>query len=52
LIEFKSDELVALRGRVAQEHGFRVSGHRLIVYGICDECAKAKRRIRRPVDLI
>jgi Fur family ferric uptake transcriptional regulator len=52
LIEFKSDELVELRSRVAREHGFRVSGHRLIVYGICEDCAKSKRRTRRPVDLI
>ena len=52
LIEFQSDELVELRSRVAQEQGFRVTGHRLIVYGICEECAKSKRRTRRPVDLI
>ena len=52
LIEFKSDELVELRSHVAQDHGFRVTGHRLIVYVICDECAKAKRRPRRKVDQI
>jgi Fur family ferric uptake transcriptional regulator len=52
LIEFKSDELVDLRNRVAHEHGFRVSGHRLIVYGVCEDCAKSRRRARRPVDLI
>lgn len=52
LIEFKSDELVELRSHVAQDHGFRVTGHRLIVYGICEDCAKSKRRARRKVDQI
>jgi Fur family ferric uptake transcriptional regulator len=52
LIEFQSDELVALRSRVARDHGFRVTGHRLIVYGICEECAKSQRRPRRKVDQI
>ena len=52
LYEFQSDELLELRNQVARKHGFRVSGHRLIIYGICDECAKSRRRTRRPVDLI
>jgi len=52
LFEFKSDELVDLRNRVARDHDFRVTGHRLIISGICGECAKLKRRTRRKVDLI
>jgi Fur family transcriptional regulator, ferric uptake regulator len=52
LYEFKSDELVALRNRVAEDHAFRVSGHRFIVYGLCAECIKSRRRIKRKVDLI
>ena len=39
LIEFKSDELVELRSHVARDYGFHVTGHRLIVYGICKDCA-------------
>src|SRR5690606_7315880 len=35
LIEFRSDELLDLRDRVAQEHRFQVAGHRLIIHGIC-----------------
>ena len=52
LFEFKSDELVDLRNRVAEDHDFRVTGHRLIIHGICDQCAKSRRRTRRKVDLV
>ncbi len=51
LIEFQSDELIALRDRLGAEHNFRVSGHRLIVQGICDPCAR-QRRQRRKQDLV
>ena len=52
LLEFQSDELRKLRDVVAREHKFRVTGHRFIISGVCDVCAKASRRRRRPVDLI
>ena len=52
LFEFESDELVDLRNRVAQDHRFRVTGHRLTIYGICETCAQTKRRTKRKVDLI
>jgi Fur family ferric uptake transcriptional regulator len=52
LYEFQSDELIALRDAVARDHRFRVAGHRLIISGICESCAQAKRRMKRKVDLI
>jgi Fur family ferric uptake transcriptional regulator len=52
LFEFQSDELLQLRNHVAREHRFRVSGHRLIIYGVCEQCTKARRRARRKVDQI
>ena len=52
LIEFQSGELTDLREAVAREHGFRVSGHRLIINGTCAECMRTRRRNRRPVDMI
>ncbi len=52
LIEFHSDELLALRDSVAAEHQFRVQGHRLIVQGICRDCVQSRHRQRRKQDLI
>ncbi len=52
LIEFRSAELEKIRNAVAGEHGFRVTGHRLIVTGICEECASKRHRSRSPLDLI
>ena len=52
LIEFRSDEVGRIGEAVAREHQFRVSGHRLIITGICHDCHKARRRHKRPVDLI
>lgn len=52
LIEFQSDDLIELRDKVGREHNFRVNGHRLIITGICDECARSRRRVKRKVDLI
>ena len=40
LIEFQSDALERLRDRVAAEHDFEVSGHRMFVTGVCSECRR------------
>ena len=52
LIEFQSDALAELIGRVGAEHEFRVNDHRLIVNGICAECVKLRRRKKRKQDLV
>ena len=52
LIEFQSDELAKLRVEVAKEHKFQVRSHRLIISGVCEDCRKGRRRVRRKVDLI
>ncbi|QDS99999.1 Fur family transcriptional regulator [Adhaeretor mobilis] len=52
LIEFQSEELKQLRQAVANEHGFRVTGHRLIVSGICEPCGRNRHRGKSPLDLI
>lgn len=51
LVEFQSDEMNQLRATMAAEHGFRISRHRLIIYGVCRPCSKARRR-RRKQDLV
>jgi Fur family ferric uptake transcriptional regulator len=50
LIEFKSDGLLELRAAVAREHHFHVTGHRLIITGICERCQRSKRRARQRID--
>lgn len=52
LIEFQSDELTELIKKISDGHQFRAGGHKLIVTGLCDECQKARRRVRRQVDMI
>jgi Fur family ferric uptake transcriptional regulator len=52
LIEFQSDELEQLREAVAREHRFRVTGHRLIVTGVCWECSTKRHRRQSPLDLV
>lgn len=51
LIEFHSDAIKNVRDAVAREHQFRVTTHRLIITGHCQECSRPKRR-SRPLDLI
>ena len=52
LIEFQSDELIELREAVARKTNFRVTGHRFIITGVCEECRISKRRRRKPLDMI
>jgi Fur family transcriptional regulator, ferric uptake regulator len=52
LIEFVSDELAAIRDTVAREHQFRVTGHRLIISGLCNDCRLAKQKMKRRLDVL
>ncbi len=52
LIEFQNDELAKLRLQVAKDHKFQVRSHRLMISGVCEDCRKGRRRVRRKVDLI
>ena len=52
LIEFRSQELQQIRDSVAQEHGFRVTGHRFIVVGTCRDCLRSKRKRNPALDRI
>ncbi len=52
LIEFQSEAITELVNRVGTENGFRVNDHRLIINGICAECTKSRRRVKRKQDLV
>jgi len=42
LVEFHSLELDRVCAEVAAEHQFELSGHRMLVVGICASCRQAK----------
>ncbi|HEX6986317.1 MAG TPA: transcriptional repressor [Planctomycetaceae bacterium] len=44
LIEFQSPELDEILRKVAAEHGFRIEGHRLEVYGLSAEACRPKKQ--------
>ncbi len=52
VIEFANDEIRRLREEVSREHGFRPSGHRFLIMGVCPACSRAMNRPRRRLDLI
>jgi Fur family ferric uptake transcriptional regulator len=52
LIEFQSDAVNSLREAVAREHQFRVTGHRLIITGLCNDCRMEKQRMKRRLDVL
>lgn len=43
IIEFENDEIERLQKNVARKYGFRVSTHKLELYGICKRCRTAIR---------
>lgn len=51
LIEFSNAEIAAVRDEVARQYGFRVTGHRLIISGVCADCRSVKRPTRK-LDLV
>ncbi len=42
VIEFQSDEIEAIQQKIAREHGFKLVGHRLELYGIPIDGSKSK----------
>ena len=41
IIEFENDRIEMLQDRVARQHGFRVTSHKMELYGLCSECQLA-----------
>jgi Fur family ferric uptake transcriptional regulator len=52
LIEFSSAEIARIRDAVGQEHQFRVTGHRLIISGVCRDCLAKRSRKHSRLDRI
>jgi Fur family transcriptional regulator, ferric uptake regulator len=51
IVEFRNDEVLKLRDSLSLAHGFRPSGHRFLISGICSACSRAHTP-RRRLDLI
>ena len=47
IIEFEDPTLEALQNGIAQRHRFKISHHRMELYGRCEECNRKKRTGRR-----
>jgi len=52
MIEFSNESISELLEVIAAEHGFRMSGHRLEVEGICSRCSRPPQRQHRKLDMI
>lgn len=44
LIEFHNEDIAQIIEKIATERGFRMSGHRLEVYGTCESCSRPPKR--------
>lgn len=52
MIEFRNEAIAELLEQIALEHGFRMSGHRLEVEGVCAYCSRPPQRAHRKLDMI
>lgn len=52
LTEFHNAEISEILESVAREHGFRLEGHRLEAFGICDKCARPPAARPKKLNLI
>jgi Fur family ferric uptake transcriptional regulator len=41
IVEFENDRIEALQELVARKHGFRVTSHKMELYGLCRNCQRA-----------
>jgi Fur family ferric uptake transcriptional regulator len=51
IVEFNNEQIKELREAVSRAHGFRASGHRFLITGICSTCSRSHTP-RRRLDLI
>jgi Fur family ferric uptake transcriptional regulator len=51
IVEFRNDEILQLRDAISLANGFRPSGHRFLITGVCTACSRSHSP-RRRLDLI
>lgn len=52
LIEFHNEAISRILEEVAQEHGFRMTGHRMEVHGTCEACNRPVQRRHRKLEFV
>lgn len=52
MTEFPNEAIAEVLEKIAAEHGFRMSGHRLEVEGVCATCSRPPQRVHRKLDMI
>ena len=52
LIEFRNEKISEILETIAADHGFRRTGHRLEVHGICAQCARPPSRRHHKLDMV
>ena len=52
LIEFHNEAISRILEEVAQQHGFRMTGHRMEVYGTCEACNRPVQRRHRKLEFV
>ncbi len=40
IVEFENDRIEAMQGAVARKHGFKVTSHKMELYGLCRSCQR------------
>ena len=40
IVEFENDRIEALQDKVARQHGFQVTSHKMELYGFCETCRR------------
>ena len=51
IVEFRNDEILRLRDAISLANGFRPTGHRFLITGVCSACSRSHTP-RRRLDLI
>jgi Fur family ferric uptake transcriptional regulator len=44
VVEFTNPEIEALQHKVADDHGFKIESHAMVLYGVCICCEKSNNR--------
>jgi Fur family ferric uptake transcriptional regulator len=48
IVEFENDRIEALQDAVARKHGFKVTSHKMELYGLCAKCRQTADPSPRP----